>query len=75
MNENTKVRIIERILPDKRVLYVIQVRHSLFRWWWVDAWLESDCGASCKDSFSTLEEAKANLCYFDGTKCKERVVL
>ena len=27
-----------------------------------------------RDYFDTLEEAKEHLCYFDGTKIKERVV-
>lgn len=70
-----KCRIIERTNVDGRISYVIQQRHFLFRWWWVDAWINSDDGAACKDSFSTLEEAQKNLCYFDGCKCVERVVI
>jgi len=69
-----KARIIKRIMCDGEVLYVIQQRHFLFRWWWVDAWLNSLCGASCKDYFFTLEEARRNLCYFDGTRSREEVV-
>ena len=69
-----KVRIIERTLPDQRKKYVIQQKHLLFRWWWVDAWLNSSCGASCQDSFDTLEKARENLCYFDGAKAIDRVV-
>ena len=53
-----KARIIERTGPDGRVSFVIQQKHSLFRWWWVDAWINSSCGASCQDSFDNLEEAK-----------------
>lgn len=68
-----ETRIIKRTLPDKRVEYVIQQKHFLFRWWWVDAWINSMCGAYCQDSFSTLEEAKENLCYFNGTPAKETV--
>jgi hypothetical protein len=45
----------------------------LFFWWWVDAWVNND--VSTTDSFSTLEEAQKNLCYFDGTKCREEVVM
>lgn len=67
-------RIIERTACDGGVEFVIQQRHFLFKWWWVDAWLNSYSGASCKDYFSTLKEAKENMCYFDGTECKERVV-
>jgi hypothetical protein len=69
-----KTRIIKREMPDGRVEYTIQQKHFLFRWWWVDAWINSMDGASCQDSFSTLEEAKANLCYFDGSETKESVV-
>jgi hypothetical protein len=68
-----KVRIIERISPSGYKQFVIQQKHFLFRWWWVDGWTNSiDTG--CVDSFSTLEEAERNLCYFDGTKTKENVV-
>jgi len=62
-----KVRIVERIYPDKYREYVIQQKHWLFRWW-TDAWINSMDGASCRDNFPTYEEAKKNLCYFDGTK-------
>jgi hypothetical protein len=68
------VRIIERTHVDGRKEYVIQKKHSLFRWLWVDAWLESPLGITCKDYFNSLEEAKKNLCYFDDSRAKERVV-
>ena len=66
----SKVRIIERTNVDGRIDYVIQERHFLFRLWWVDAWVNHD--VSTTDTFSSLEEAKKNLCYFDGSKpiCK-----
>lgn len=67
-----QIRIIERKMPDGRVEFTIQERHFLFFWWWVDAWVNHD--VSTVDSFSTLAEAKKNLCYFDGTKCLEKVV-
>ena len=69
-----KTRIIERTCLDGRVKFVIQQPHFLFRWQWVDGWVNSWCGAYCVDSFDTLEKAKANLRYFDGSKCKERVM-
>jgi len=69
-----KTRIIKRTSACGDVSYVIQQKHLLFWWWWVDAWINSACGSWCKDSFSTLEEAKKNLCFFDGTKTKEEVV-
>lgn len=61
-------------MPDGRTEYVIQQPHFIFRWWWVDAWMNSSNGAACNDSFETLEEAKKHLCYFDGSKCRETVV-
>ena len=67
-----KVRIIERIMPGGRVEFTIQQRHFLFFWWWVDAWMNND--VSTTDSFSTFEEAKKNLCYFDGTKVKQEII-
>lgn len=70
-----KCRIIERTNVDGRKEYVIQQKHFIFRWLWVDASINSSCGAACRDSFSTFEEAKNNLCYFDGSKCTERVII
>lgn len=69
-----KCRIIERMHPNGAKEYVIQQRHFLFFWWWVDAWINSSAGASCNDSFSTIEEAKENLCLFDGSKSFEKLV-
>jgi hypothetical protein len=69
-----KARIIERTSPDGRISYVIQQRHFLFRWQWVDAWTNSLLGAACQDSFPTLKMAKQNLCYFDGTPTTEKMV-
>lgn len=70
-----KARIVERTSPDGSKTWVIQQRHWLFRWYWCDAWLNSMCGPACQDSFSSLDEAKKHLCYFDGTPCTDEVVL
>ena len=69
---NLTARIIKRTNVDSRVEFVIQQRHFLFRWWWVDAWLNND--AWTIDSFPTLEQAQNHLCYFDGSKGKEEVI-
>lgn len=69
-----KCRIIERTNVDGKVEYVIQQNHFMFRWTWVDAWVNSLLGAACKDSFSTIEEARANICYFDGSKATDKVL-
>jgi hypothetical protein len=68
-----KARIIERTSCDGTKTYVIQQKHFLFRWWWVDAWLNSSMGASCVDSFPTLDLAQKHMCYFDGTPTTECV--
>ena len=67
-----KCRIVERTHPDGRISYIIQQRHFLFRWWWVDAWVNH--GPDCEDSFGSLEQAKKHLCYYDGSKCIDRVI-
>jgi hypothetical protein len=69
-----KARIVEVTHPDGEVEYVIQQRHFLFRWQWVSAWVNSWAGAACQDTFSTLEEARKHLCFFDGTRSVGRVV-
>ena len=69
-----KARIIKRTHVNGSISYVIQQRHSLFFWWWVDAWLNS-MNIGVTDSFTTLEEAQRNLCYFDGSKCVDKVVV
>jgi hypothetical protein len=69
-----KVRIAEREFNGKAT-YVIQQKHRLFGWRWADAWENSMSGAWYNDSFDTLEEAMKNLPYFDGTKCREKVII
>ena len=69
-----KVRIVERTYPSGNKRYVIQQKHFLFRWWWVDAWVNSG-NPACKDTFDTLEEVEKNLCYFDGTKVIDKVII
>lgn len=67
-----KARIIKRTNVDGTVTFVIQQKHFLFRWWWVDAWMNNDAWTT--DSFPTLEQAQNHLCYFDGSKGKEEVI-
>lgn len=61
-----KVRIVKRTNVDGVITYIIQQKHFIFRWWWVDAWVNNAVDAKCK--FSSLEEAKCNLYYFNGSK-------
>jgi hypothetical protein len=69
-----KARIVQRTGPTGKVRFVIQQKHFLFRWWWVDAWINSSCGACCQDSFDSIEEAMMNLPYFDDSKATEEVI-
>lgn len=57
-----------RIKKEGHEQYVIQQKHFIFFWLWVDAWINSSAGAYCIDTFDTLEEAESNLHYFDGSK-------
>jgi hypothetical protein len=68
-----KVRIIKEIYPDGETAYIIQQKHFLFFWWWVAASI-NNASSYCNDSFLTLEEAKKNLCYFNGTKTKKEII-
>ena len=68
-----KARIIQRTMPDGRAEFIIQQRHFIFFWWWVDAWVNGH--VSDRDTFSTLAEAEKNLCWFDGTRTKEKVIM
>ena len=68
----SKARIVKRTYRNGYVDYVIQKKHFLFRWWWVDA--RVDCGLFSL-SFSTLELAQKKIYLFDGTpKQKDEVV-
>ena len=69
----SKARIVKRTKPDGSVVYVIQQRYFLFPWWWADAWVNSPDPYVLYE-FWTLEEAKRNLCWYDGTKHKDEVV-
>jgi len=42
---------------------------------WVDAWVNSLAGAACQDTFYSLEKAKEELCFFNGTATTDRVVV
>lgn len=59
-----KCRIIKRTFVDGTVKFVIQEKHFLFKWWWVNAWMNSSSPAECIDSFNTMDEALDNLPYF-----------
>lgn len=67
-----KARIVKITRPDGEIRYQIQQRHFLFRWIWVGVSWKYDY---CQDTFHTLEAAQRHLCWYDGTKTKEEVVV
>lgn len=69
-----KTRIVRREMPDGSVEFVVQQKHLLFRWRWVDAWRNGLFSSAYPSSWPTLAEAQKNLWMFDGTKPRESVV-
>lgn len=69
----SKARIVEIIRPDSEVRYQIQQKHWLFRWMWVGVGCNS-WDYYTQDTYISLKEAKKNLCWYDGTKSKTKVV-
>jgi len=69
----SKIRIIERVFKGN-TKFVIQQRHFLFNWCWVDVWI--NIGAACENTFNTLDEAKQALYFFDSDKTQitEKIV-
>ncbi len=65
-----KIRIVKQTMPDSRIVFEIQRK---FLWMWIDAYYFNHT-AKIYRIYSTLEEAKKDLCYFDGTKIKEEIV-
>jgi hypothetical protein len=68
--KRTRIVEVTDVMGEKT--YVIEQRHFLFRWWWVNASINYLC--DCQDTFRTLDAAQRNLPYFDGTKATMRVV-
>ena len=69
-----QTRIVKRTAPNGTVTFTIQQKHFLFRWWWVDAWVNSWEGAACQDTFYSMEDALKHLPYFNGSGGTEEVV-
>jgi len=66
-----QVRIVVRTLVDGEVRYVIQQKHFIFFWKWVDA---SQNNMFVHDTFLNIEYAKSQLCYFDGSTHSDEVI-
>ena len=73
-----EVRIVERVLVNGDKIYVIQQRHFLFKWVWVDGYEQRFAGwffsYHGRYKHKTLKDAIDNVCYFDGSKPKNTVV-
>jgi len=70
-----KVRIVERTadVVTGRKVYVIEQKHFIFTWWWVEASVNRDF-VYTKDTFNTKQEAIDALPYFDGTNIEDVTV-
>jgi hypothetical protein len=68
-----EVRIVKRTNVDGVITYIIQQKHFIFRWWWVDAWVNNSVDTKCE--FYSLEELENHLCYFDGSKTKQEILI
>lgn len=68
-----EIRIIERTYPDGRVEYTIQKRHGIFRWAWVDVYLESWKGSNCQGTPPTLRYVQLRL-FFDSSYGYQKLV-
>lgn len=70
-----KARILKTTTPTGGVFYTIQQRHYIFRWWWVDAWINSWLGAACpQTTFNNYADALKQLPLFNGGKYTQEVV-
>lgn len=67
-----KCRIIKREYSSQRVVYVIQQRHPLFFWSWVDAYRRMPI--AIPNTFLDLSEAVQQLPHFQMKPIKEKVV-
>lgn len=68
-----KTRIIKTVHLDGSESFTIQQKHFIFFWLWVNSWINSS-SAWTQDTFKTLDEAKDNLKYFDGSKPYKEIV-
>ena len=64
-----KTRIVELTLPNGFKIFEIQQRRFFI---WKAG--ESDIDWLCDNRYYSLDEAKANLPYFDGTQIRTRIV-
>ena len=67
-----KARIIERTFPDGKIKYYIQKKCL---WWWYEIFTwDAEYDMHFTISFDTLEKAQKNLCYYNVTKCIDKII-
>ena len=62
---NNSGRIVEKEINGK-ISYTVEQRHFIFRFWWVDAWVNSLDGACFTDTFDNKPEAQQLLDFLQG---------
>ena len=70
-----KVRIVKRTYTRGKIEYAIQQKHFMFKWWWVEPWMNRGFIDDRDSVFNTFEEAKDNLQYFNGSRTVKEEVL
>ncbi len=65
-----KTRIIKRLQPTGHI-FVIQMKHRIWKWLWVDAW--NVVGESVKDYYDTLGEAQERIHFFSNLPKKRDI--
>lgn len=67
-----RTRIVERTLPTKDRIYVIQSKRFLF--FWMDCKPKNICGDVYQSAHAFIESAKASRPMFDGSKYEDKVI-
>ena len=67
MRPKRELRIVELTYPGGNKKFQIQKKHWLFKNKWISVYDGGPYSTDCS-IYDTLEEARKNLVYFDGTK-------
>ena len=70
----TKIRIIETKF-DGKTKFIIQKRHWIFKWVWINAAQYSWDWINDQDTFETLQQAVAHLHYFMKKKPENKTIV
>lgn len=66
-----ETRILKITSPVGMVWYAIQRKRKLFKWTW---WADVPCDQFSSNSYTTLEAAKLQQKWYDGTPWKKEIV-